>query len=297
MAAPHLELIARLTALRQHQQAGRRSPHKPLLVLLALSQLSSTGSSEVPWSQAEQQLASLIRDFGPPSRTGAAQSAAYPFTRLRTDGIWTLNSDVPMDRVGPLSAGNVVGRLDLDIETELADPAILRATARAIVDAEFPPSMAGEILAAVGFDPEVTPTAPFPIAAQRNRDASWPAKVLAAWDRQCAFCGYDGQLGASTVGLEAAHVRWFNFEGPDDLNNGLALCALHHKLFDRGVLGLTSEHHIKISGDFTARTAAGRLVYELADRPLQPRLGTPLPAYSHLAWHDREVFKGSPLAA
>lgn len=30
------QTLDRLSALRQHQQDGRRSPHKPLLVLLAL---------------------------------------------------------------------------------------------------------------------------------------------------------------------------------------------------------------------------------------------------------------------
>jgi hypothetical protein len=33
-------------SLRQYQQNGRRSPHKPLLVLLALGRLARTGSSE-----------------------------------------------------------------------------------------------------------------------------------------------------------------------------------------------------------------------------------------------------------
>jgi hypothetical protein len=30
--------------------------------------------------------------------------------------------------------------------------------------------------------------------------------------------------------------------------NGLALCALHHALFDLGVLGLTAERRIRVSG-------------------------------------------------
>jgi putative restriction endonuclease len=72
-------------SLRQHQRGGQRSPHKPLLVLLALGRLAATGSSELSWSAAEPQLADLIAEFGAPSRTGRAQSAAYPSTRLRAD--------------------------------------------------------------------------------------------------------------------------------------------------------------------------------------------------------------------
>jgi hypothetical protein len=59
------ETLAALTRLHQHRQDGRRSPHKPLLVLLALGQFATSGSSEVPWSMAEQRLADLIAAFGP----------------------------------------------------------------------------------------------------------------------------------------------------------------------------------------------------------------------------------------
>jgi putative restriction endonuclease len=64
--------LARLEALRQHRRGEQRSPHKPLLVLLALGRLTATGTSELPWSEAESALAGLIAEFGPPSRTGRA---------------------------------------------------------------------------------------------------------------------------------------------------------------------------------------------------------------------------------
>jgi putative restriction endonuclease len=50
-------VLARLAALRQHRRGEQRSPHKPLLVLLALGRLTATGSSELPWSEAEPALA------------------------------------------------------------------------------------------------------------------------------------------------------------------------------------------------------------------------------------------------
>jgi hypothetical protein len=102
---------------RQHQRGGQRSPHKPLLVLLALGRLSATGSSALPWSSAEAALADLIAEFGPTSGTGRAQSAAYPFTRLRADGVWVLDRDVPADLVRPLAEGHVTGRFEASVES------------------------------------------------------------------------------------------------------------------------------------------------------------------------------------
>ena len=224
-------VLSRLAGLRQNQYRGRRAPHKPLLVLLALGRLANHGSSTLPWSEAEHQLSQLIMEFGPPSQTGRAQSAAYPFTRLRRDGVWMLDHDVPMDRVGPLSGHHVVGRLESSLETDLRrDPRLLRSVARALGESHFPPTVLPEVLTSVGLDPDIVlhdpAAAPAAEAEVRRREPGWRHRVLQAWDRQCAFCGYDGQIAGATVGVEAAHVRWFAFDGPDTLDNGLALCRL-----------------------------------------------------------------------
>ncbi len=294
-------ITGRFVALRQYQRNGKRSPHKPLLVLMALGRLAQTGSSSLPWSAAEPVLARLIAEFGPPSRTGRAQSAAYPFTRLRADGVWVLDQDVPMDLVGPLAQRQVTGRFAPSVEDALrADPALASSVARTLVLSNFPETVAPEMLEAAGLDPDAVLGGQDAVPRGRGRPGrhrtpGWRFAVLQAWDRQCAFCGYDGQLAGATAGLDAAHVRWFSFGGPDDLDNGLALCTLHHKLFDLGALGLDTHMRVQVSSAFTARTAAGRALYDLDWRQLAPRPGTRLPAAGHVTWHRRQVFKGLPL--
>ncbi|MGR6965287.1 phosphorothioated DNA-binding restriction endonuclease [Geodermatophilus sp. URMC 61] len=290
-------VLEQLSSLRQHQQDGRRSPHKPLLVLLALGRLATTGSSAIPWSDAEEKLADLIAEFGPTSRTGRAQSAAYPFTRLRADGVWTLDRDVPMDAVSPLREG-VTGRLEASLETALRDRTqLLEEAARGLVESHFPGTVARDVLVAVGLDPDLLEGRSVSRSSdQRRRSGAWPAAVIAAWDRQCAFCGFDGAAGGAVVGIEAAPVRWFTLGGPDDLDNGLALCSLHHKLFDRGMLGLDDDLAVVVSQRFSARTPQGRALYDLHGRRLRPRPGTPLPAERHVAWHREQVFQGTALA-
>lgn len=292
----------RLASLRQHQRDGHRSPHKPLLVLLALGRFAANGSSALPWSIAEEQLARVIAEFGPASSTARAQRAAYPFTRLRSDGVWQLDHDVPMDAVRPLAERHVVGSFETSLEAALrTDPQLVLTVARGLVTSHFPDTIAPDVLTAVGLDPtevfKAADTLPDPERRrqERRRDLAWRMQVLQAWDDQCAFCGYDGRLGGVPTGVEAAHVQWFAFNGPDSLDNGLALCMLHHKLFDRGALGLNHNHHIVVSQIFTARTDAGRAVYELHNRELRPRPGTPEPADEHIAWHHAEVFKGHAL--
>ena len=292
-------VVNALTALRQYQGDGKRAPHKPLLVLLALGQLNATGSSVLEWSAVEERLGALLAEFGTSTTTGSS-SAAYPFTRLRSDGVWQLSRDVPNDNVGPLNSEPIEGHFSPEIEAELrGSPATLNAVARALVESQFPLTIAPDVLSAVGLDPDVVfstaPTAT--VLAARKRDVNWRRQIVAAWDRSCAFCGFDGALGGAPVGIEAAHIRWFNFEGPDDLDNGLALCSLHHKLLDRGAIGLRDPETVIVSSAFSAVGAAGRAVYELHGRGLRPRPGTVLPAPEYVMWHHAEVFKGDPLTA
>jgi len=297
---PDDSVLERLLRLRQHQHEGRRSPHKPLLALLALGKLVNEGTSALPWSEAESRLAAVIGEFGPATLTAPAQSAAYPFTRLRSDGVWTLDVDVPMDRVGPLREQPVTGRFAPDVEAQLQrSPGLAFEAARMLVASHFPESLWPDVLGAVGLETEQVLGAPDLVTRGeevRRRSAAWRTELIEAWDRQCAFCGYDGQIAGAPVGLDAAHVRWFAFDGPDELDNGLALCVLHHKLFDRGVLGLDGDHRVLVSGVFTARTGVGKAVYELAGRQLDPRPGTAVPRPEHVDWHRAEVFKGEPLA-
>jgi putative restriction endonuclease len=85
--------------------------------------------------------------------TGRLQSAAYPFTRLRGDGVWVLDLDVPMDLVGPLAAHHVVGRFEPSVEAVLrADRALVHSAARALVLSNFPATVAPDVLEAVGLD-------------------------------------------------------------------------------------------------------------------------------------------------
>jgi len=69
---------------------------------------------------------------------------------------------------------------------------------------------------------------------------------------------------------------------------------LHHALLDLGVLGLTADLRIRVSGLYMARSEAGRrAVDDLAGQPLlKPRPGQPVIELDHIDWHHRQVFKG-----
>lgn len=160
--------LARLGALRQNGSTGSPAPHKPLLVLLALGRLQKNGSSELPWSEASEELADLITRFTPPASTSPTQRAAYPFTRLRADGIWFLDRDVAMDSVGDLNAGPVTGRLEPSMEAALGeDPALAREVARRLATENFSKKDAHAVLRAVGLNADAV------LGTKPKRPRSW----------------------------------------------------------------------------------------------------------------------------
>jgi len=93
-------------------------------------------------------------------------------------------------------------------------------------------------------------------------------------------------------------VRWHSQAGPDVVANGLSLCALHHALFDLGVLGLTPERRIRVSDLYVVRSEAGRGIGLLAGTALiAPMPGQPAVELDHIGWHGRQVFKGAAAEA
>ncbi|MFD5336468.1 phosphorothioated DNA-binding restriction endonuclease [Streptomyces hawaiiensis] len=294
-----MDWLERTAKLRQWTRSGTRAPHKPLLLLYALGRFQEDADGRLRYSAVEEDLQRLLTEYGPPNRT----TPAYPFHHLVSDGVWEVRTDrgpgSPGTGVRDLRETGATGQLAPDLRAALRrEPSLLGRIARLLLDLHFPPSLHGELCEAAGL--ELEPGEAEQLArVRRQRDRRMREMVLTAYEYRCAFCGYDGRIGTVPVGLEAAHVRWWAFDGPDDVENGLCLCSLHHKLFDKGVLGVADGHRILVSQRFVGHSAAAREhVIALAGRPLiGPQPGARPVAADHLDWHTSQVFHGSPRPA
>lgn len=292
------EILQAFDRMRVWQRGDQRAVHKPLLVLLALAKVCSGGTAMMDWNDAEPVLKELLEEFGP---DGSGNSRHYPFWHLKTDGLWQL--DGPADILSrPPAATPTLTELRKNhvrggfppalVETLQRDPQLVSTIAERIVDAHFPESIRNEVLAAVGL-----PTDPVCLMSvqeqNRRRDPAFREKVLVAYQYKCAVCGHDLRLGRQTIGLEAAHIKWFQANGPDVVPNGIALCSLHHKVFDLGAFTILPDgyqivfsQHLNGSDAVTARMLAyqrtGLILPQSPDYEPKPEF---------LAWHQREVFK------
>jgi putative restriction endonuclease len=118
--------------------------------------------------------------------------------------------------------------------------------------------------------------------------------VLRAYQYRCCVCGYDLRLGGQVVGLEAAHIKWCQAGGPDVEPNGLALCALHHKLFDLGAFMLLPDTYVMVMSQslVSSADAAGKMLAYHGAGIVLPQSKSYLPDSAFLGWHHDEVFKG-----
>ena len=292
------EIIQAFDRMRVWQRGDQRAPHKPLLVLFALAKVSAGDTAMIDWNEAEPRLKALLEEFGP---DGSGSSRHYPFWHLRTDGLWQLDGPASiLDRppgatptLTELRDNHVKGGFPPALRDALrSDPQLVALIAQRIADAHFPESIRNEVLAAAGFPSDLSAATPTGEAARR-RDPAFREKVLLAYQYRCGVCGHDLRLGNQTIGLEAAHIKWFQAQGPDIVPNGLALCSLHHKIFDLGAFAILPEtyqmvfsQHLNASDETARRT----LAYHGAGLIL-PQSTEYLPRPEFLAWHQKQVFK------
>ncbi len=118
--------------------------------------------------------------------------------------------------------------------------------------------------------------------------------MLRAYEYRSCVCGFDLRIGNISAGLEAAHIQWFTADGPDVECNGMAMCSLHHKIFDLGAftvepanLSIVFSQNLQL-GD----TTRSHLLSYHGAGIIRPQSAAYAPQKSYLDWHAKEVFKG-----
>ena len=274
---------------------GGRHPQKPLLLLWLLARAQHGDFGPFTYDEVEPGVNALISEFGPPAPR--SHGAAMPFFHLEEE-LWSKSATVPGELLGNtpgrIRAAGAIGQFQAPVRALLAsEPDLIGRATQLLIDEHFTESHLEPLTAAVGIELDgAEGRADFVIATRRRRDPAFRTNTLQAYAYTCAMCGWDGRAGSQPIGLEAAHLRWHSQGGPDDVDNGVSLCSLHHRLLDLGIVGLTPDRHMEVSADFVAASETGhRLGHNLHGRPLaDPQPRHPRLAEHHIGWHRSEVF-------
>ena len=221
---------------------------------------------------------------------------SYPFIRLQSDDIWLVNRSDELTfssggdaLISSLNEVNPTGGFNdefIDRSTEKFGPNWHDVLITDILQREFSPSLHEDIRDALGLEDNFGVT-------KSRRDPDFRNRVLDAYNAQCAICGYSARLQDNLVGIEAAHIKWFSYGGPDEIRNGLALCSLHHKLFDLGAIGISDNLRVVVSPSFSGFNIKS-FVLDFENKeifiPRQRSIATE-PDLRFIQWQRSQVFK------
>jgi len=282
-------ILTQVRNLNVYKRGDERAPHKPLLLLIALAQVAQLQERLTSFDQVEKPLVQLLRDFGPPRKSFHPE---YPFWWLQSDKLWEVSSVHPLIR----RAGSTLPLRSELIKKKVSggfpepvykvfsnDRKFLERVVKILLDDNFPESIHQDILDAIGFSLPVY---------NRRRNPQFRADVIRAYEHRCAICGYDIKVGPSDLALEAAHIKWHQSGGPDCIQNGLALCAIHHKALDRGAIGISGDFTILISSEVHGVSGIMNWFVSVKGQKIRsPTRSEWLPSTEYIEWHATQVFK------
>jgi putative restriction endonuclease len=128
------------------------------------------------------------------------------------------------------------------------------------------------------------------ITSRAVRDRVFRQIVLRAYDQRCAITGLRLINGGGRAEVAAAHIRPVEANGPDIVNNGLALSGTAHWMFDRGLIGLGDDLEILISRQANDQDSI-RAFINRTGRAHKPQRALDRPHPNFLQWHREHCFK------
>jgi len=305
-------LVNALLDLRRATVRGHRAPYKPLTLLWALGRIwrDSKVDRLVEFQEARVGVVPLFEQFGRGSNHSV--NPVNPLWRLQGDGdgsIWECRAS------GPVICGADGIPTSADLTRTSAHFGFALPTYELLV-ADIPLRLqAGQVLASQVCPLEIWPELfeatgiPFdgtasnfliPVSTGRTREIAgrvarspqFRVGVLEAYGHRCAVCSTSPQVGERRFGVEAAHIQWVTEEGPDEVQNGLALCVMHHRGFDRGAFTLTDTLDIHVSPRLQRPNVDTPDHFWYFDRrPIsRPSQSNYQPKRDFIEWHRREVF-------
>ena len=122
------------------------------------------------------------------------------------------------------------------------------------------------------------------------RDRVFRRVVLRAYGERCGVTGLKLINGGGRAEVAAAHIRPVEHNGPDIINNGVALSGTAHWMFDRGLIGFSDELEIMVSRQVNDRDGVASLINRTG-RLVGPVLERDRPHPAFLSWHRDNCFK------
>jgi putative restriction endonuclease len=283
-----------ISKIKIHRSGAVVSLHKPLLLLLTISDVIHGRKNEFAFKDIEEPLKSLLSKYG--LKNTKSLKPEYPFVYLGSSPtLWKCSIDRSTlkhpDAVTRAEAIDSVGRFEDNFYLYLQDKERAKSLVWQLIEEYWPEAYHQDILSDLGIDGVMNS-----VILQANLKPRpgrlFVEEVLDHYERQCAICGQSIRLGDSLIGIDACHVKPIQHLGDDHITNGIALCKIHHWALDRGAISISEQRELLISPKLN-----GTRINEYFHNYTQGNIFTPRnSAYQlneeNLIYHRKYLFDG-----
>lgn len=282
-------LIAEINKIKLHNQKGKGiSLKKPLLLLLLISEMENgnIGKNKIHFVDIEEQLSKLIDLFG---GRASKPKPEQPFHHLNSSIIWDIHVPYGVEvtssrtlNISVLRDPETYGYFHGDVFSLIQSKKTRSILARKILSTFWPETIQGDLKNYLCLSTE---------DITKKRDPKFAEAVLTNYRHKCAICGFSSLFKQTPFGIDAAHIKWHAYEGPDEATNGLALCKLHHWAFDRGAITISdTSNKIYVSSKFVGiENQSIEQLESFHGGTIQP-FKEHKPANEFLLWHHENIF-------
>ena len=292
---------------------NHRAPHKPFL-LLAIMDLIAQGRITENFIEPSLDLVETWNDYYsgimPP---GSSTSMAYPFSRLKTDGLW---ERLPKPGYDPETEYNIKSmnrlrehyygaRMDKELFQFMCDPETREQLRLVLIHTYFTPEIRPALfdIGRINYesyeygkrllaDPEGEYGKVEKETNGKVRYQGFRKAIVTLYQHRCALCGIRMLTPEGHTVVEAAHIRPWNQSRDDRPTNGLALCRLCHWSFDNGLMSVGKKYEVLVSKRVQVERNLPGHILTLSDRNIfTPSEEKYWPSQANLDWHRHNSFR------
>jgi len=296
---------------RNRYSAGK-APHKPIL-LLSLMLLHSKGKVDLSDIKVDMHLSETWSELWRVLDYPRPGPIHLPMYHMRSDGFWNVEF-VAGENVGqPKSIrqlermvksirldDDLIDALDDEVSRDRLINALLhggyfseeevmgmkRSIETILSSFDYQERLSHDVLNE--FNAEGVPDT---FVNGPSRSAGFRRSILETYDETCSVCGMNIRTSAGVSIIDAAHILPFSRFQNDDIRNGLALCKIHHWLFDRGIITSDERYRVLISPTVEDEEPSGVLTGLRRRELILPEKAERYPHHVALEWHRKNIFQ------
>ncbi len=278
-----------LLNLRLNKTGNIISLHKPLLLLLVISEILKGHENVFLYDEIEFNLSQLLMKYG--LKNTSKLSPQYPFVYLGNESkLWNCSIN-KYDLKHPSSANRKevigsTGKLHDDFYNYLFINKKANRFIEKILNHYWPKAYHIDILNDLGiFDINNTD-----LQVRQTRSRKFVEDVMDAYERKCAICDQSIRISEMLIGIDACHIKPIQHFGDDLITNGIALCKIHHWALDRGAITINTDMQLLVSKKLNGNKVYDYFINFERNTIFVPRFAEAQINKENLEYHYKYIF-------